>query len=224
MKLPLLLQRNNAKTKEQSKLHALSITNQNPPFISNLPPLESNTTRGLDQFTTQLDYTNTVNTLYTWNNTIQLSHNYDIDFNNINSNSYVTDSSTLQDVEQQQQLERSMMQERRARRLMSNRESARRSRMRKRRQLEELQVQMLHLLAANHHLTEKLNHVLECNYQLLQENAGLKQDITNYFFLDDEDLHSRRFHYSGLTMLTWPGTSSCLLGLNNTPLITNTSL
>lgn len=65
---------------------------------------------------------------------------------------------------------------RRLKRMISNRESARRSRMRKRKQLENLQSQVLQLLAANHQLAEKLNHVMESNYQILQENARLREE------------------------------------------------
>ncbi|KNA20598.1 hypothetical protein SOVF_050870 [Spinacia oleracea] len=65
---------------------------------------------------------------------------------------------------------------RRLKRMISNRESARRSRLRKRKQLENLQSQVLQLLAANHQLAEKLNLVMESNYELLQENARLRDE------------------------------------------------
>ncbi|KAL2927155.1 Basic leucine zipper 43 [Bienertia sinuspersici] len=60
--------------------------------------------------------------------------------------------------------------------MISNRESARRSRLRKRKQLENLQSQVLQLLAANHQLAEKLNLVMESNYEILQENSRLREE------------------------------------------------
>ncbi|XP_057545161.1 transcriptional activator TAF-1-like [Amaranthus tricolor] len=65
---------------------------------------------------------------------------------------------------------------RRLKRMISNRESARRSRLRKRKQLENLQSQVLQLLSANHQLAEKLNLVMETNYELLQENSRLRDE------------------------------------------------
>ncbi|KAL9231536.1 hypothetical protein vseg_006755 [Gypsophila vaccaria] len=65
---------------------------------------------------------------------------------------------------------------RRLKRMLSNRDSARRSRLRKRKQLETLQHQVCQLLAANHQLAEKLNQVVEANFQILQENSRLRQD------------------------------------------------
>ncbi|CAO2823655.1 unnamed protein product [Amaranthus hypochondriacus] len=65
---------------------------------------------------------------------------------------------------------------RRLKRMISNRESARRSRLRKRKQLENLQSQVLQLLSANHQLAEKLNLVMESNYELLQENSRLRDE------------------------------------------------
>ncbi|KMT04179.1 hypothetical protein BVRB_8g186270 [Beta vulgaris subsp. vulgaris] len=65
---------------------------------------------------------------------------------------------------------------RRLKRMISNRESARRSRLRKRKQLENLQSQVLQLLAANHQLAEKLNLVMESNYEILQENSRLRDE------------------------------------------------
>ncbi|KAK9684435.1 hypothetical protein RND81_10G209900 [Saponaria officinalis] len=65
---------------------------------------------------------------------------------------------------------------RRLKRMLSNRESARRSRLRKRRQLETLQHQVCQLVAANYQLGEQLVQVTEANYRILQENAQLRQD------------------------------------------------
>ncbi|KAK4766993.1 hypothetical protein SAY86_014744 [Trapa natans] len=68
---------------------------------------------------------------------------------------------------------------RRLRRMISNRESARRSRLRKKKQIEELQCQVEHLRATNHHLSEKLIGLLEANQHFLQENTDLKEKLTS---------------------------------------------
>lgn len=68
--------------------------------------------------------------------------------------------------------------EKRYKRLQSNRDSARRSRQRRKKQLEELQSQVNHLFAVNHQLTEKLIYLLDCNNKMLQENAQLKQQAS----------------------------------------------
>ncbi|VVB17534.1 unnamed protein product [Arabis nemorensis] len=77
--------------------------------------------------------------------------------------------------------------ERRARRMVSNRESARRSRMRKKKQIEELQQQVEQLMMLNHHLSEKVINLLESNHQVLQENSQLKEKVT-YFQLVMADM------------------------------------
>ncbi|XP_065851278.1 basic leucine zipper 43-like [Euphorbia lathyris] len=68
--------------------------------------------------------------------------------------------------------------ERRLKRMKSNRESARRSRMRKKRQIEELQCQVNHLQTMNHQLSDKVIHLLETNHQILQENSQLKERVS----------------------------------------------
>lgn len=72
----------------------------------------------------------------------------------------------------------SVIDEKRHKRLQSNRDSARRSRQRRKKQLEELQSQVNHLFAVNHQLTEKLIYLLDCNNKMLQENAQLKQQAS----------------------------------------------
>ncbi|XP_021909366.1 basic leucine zipper 43-like [Carica papaya] len=69
--------------------------------------------------------------------------------------------------------------ERRIRRMASNRESARRSRMRKKRQIEELQSQVDQLLTMNHQLSEKVIRLLESNHQVMQENGQLKEKVSS---------------------------------------------
>lgn len=73
--------------------------------------------------------------------------------------------------------------ERRARRMVSNRESARRSRMRKKKQIEELQQQVEQLMMLNHHLSEKVINLLESNHQVLQENSQLKEKVSSFHLL-----------------------------------------
>ncbi|KAH0741843.1 hypothetical protein KY290_034886 [Solanum tuberosum] len=63
--------------------------------------------------------------------------------------------------------------------MISNRESARRSRMRKQRQLDELWSQVLRLRTENHNLIDKLNHVSECHDKVLQENSQLKEETSD---------------------------------------------
>ncbi|KAK4252567.1 hypothetical protein QN277_014551 [Acacia crassicarpa] len=68
--------------------------------------------------------------------------------------------------------------ERKKKRMFSNRESARRSRMRKKQQIENLQYQVDHLQTMNHQLSQKIIYLLECNQQILQQNGQLKDKIT----------------------------------------------
>lgn len=62
--------------------------------------------------------------------------------------------------------------------MISNRESARRSRMRKQKHLDELWSQVVRLRTENHQLINKLNHATECHDQVLQENAQLKEEAS----------------------------------------------
>lgn len=71
-------------------------------------------------------------------------------------------------------------QEKRLRRTISNRESAKRSRMRKRKQIEELQMQLEQLMASNQHLSDKVFSLLENNRQILQENSQLKETVSSF--------------------------------------------
>ncbi|KAG8075217.1 hypothetical protein GUJ93_ZPchr0006g45753 [Zizania palustris] len=66
--------------------------------------------------------------------------------------------------------------ERKERRLASNRESARRSRMRRRRQLDELSSLVAELRAANHRLAVELNQASARHAQLARENARLAEE------------------------------------------------
>ncbi|XP_050221120.1 basic leucine zipper 43 [Mercurialis annua] len=69
--------------------------------------------------------------------------------------------------------------EKKLKRIISNRESARRSRIRKKRQIEELECQVNNLRTMNHQLSEKVIQLLENNQQILQENSQLKEKISS---------------------------------------------
>lgn len=72
----------------------------------------------------------------------------------------------------------SLVDERKKRRMISNRESARRSRMRKQRHLDELRSQVLWLQCENHRLIDKLNEVSEVHDKVVEENARLKREAS----------------------------------------------
>lgn len=73
--------------------------------------------------------------------------------------------------------------ERRARRMVSNRESARRSRIRTKKHIEELQQQVEQLMILNHNLSERVIHLLESNHQMLQENSMLREKVSSFQLL-----------------------------------------
>ncbi|KAI4346268.1 hypothetical protein L6164_013334 [Bauhinia variegata] len=72
-----------------------------------------------------------------------------------------------------------LLDDRKKKRMNSNRESARRSRMRKKQQIEALQYQVENLQTMNHKLSQKIVYLLECNQQILQQNAQLKEKVSS---------------------------------------------
>ncbi|KAF8039170.1 hypothetical protein BT93_B1657 [Corymbia citriodora subsp. variegata] len=72
-----------------------------------------------------------------------------------------------------------LIDERRRRRMISNRESARRSRMRKQRHLDELWSQVLRLRGENQSLVERLNEATERHERAVRENASLREEVSD---------------------------------------------
>ncbi|MFS7947913.1 putative transcription factor bZIP family [Helianthus anomalus] len=72
----------------------------------------------------------------------------------------------------------SLINERKRRRMISNRESARRSRMRKQKHLDELWSLVVWLRSENQQLVDKLNSFSETHNKVVQENTQLKEEVT----------------------------------------------
>ncbi|XP_076920136.1 basic leucine zipper 43-like [Bidens hawaiensis] len=85
-------------------------------------------------------------------------------------------SNSTSDEADEQQL--SIINERKQRRMISNRESARRSRMRKQKRLDELWSQVVWLRNENHQLFDKLNKFSGIHDEVVQENAKLKEEAS----------------------------------------------
>lgn len=100
--------------------------------------------------------------------------------NNYSSSSNVQDPMTSNNSTSDDDHQQSMViDERKQRRMISNRESARRSRMRKQRHLDELWSQVIRLRTDNHCLIDKLNRVSESHQLALKENAKLKEETSD---------------------------------------------
>ncbi|KAI3729595.1 hypothetical protein L6452_18256 [Arctium lappa] len=97
--------------------------------------------------------------------------------------SSLSNNSTSDEADEQQT---DMISERKRRRMISNRESARRSRVRKQRQLNELLSQLVRLRTDNHALMEQLNHLVESHKRAVEENAQLKEESTDIRRMLDE--------------------------------------
>ncbi|GMH30627.1 hypothetical protein Nepgr_032470 [Nepenthes gracilis] len=75
------------------------------------------------------------------------------------------------------ELHLSIINERKKRRMISNRESARRSRMRKQRHLKELCSKVAWLRSENHRLVDKLTLVAKCHDRVSRENFQLEEEV-----------------------------------------------
>ncbi|CAK8533333.1 unnamed protein product [Lathyrus sativus] len=124
------------------------------------------------------------NQLFNYQNTPQFHH----DFHYSPQSSCISSNSTSDEADEQNL---SLINERKHRRMISNRESARRSRMRKQKHLDELWSQVLWLRNENHQLIEKLNHVSENHDQVVQENSQLKEEALELRqMIRDMQIHS----------------------------------
>ncbi|KAJ0245453.1 BZIP42 [Hirschfeldia incana] len=87
-------------------------------------------------------------------------------------------SNSTSDEAEEQRPDKNIINERKQRRMISNRESARRSRMRKQRHLDELWSQVMWFRVENHQLLDKLNNLSESHEKVLQENVQLKEQTS----------------------------------------------
>ncbi|KEH25210.1 putative transcription factor bZIP family [Medicago truncatula] len=123
-----------------------------------------------------------------YGNYLNTPHQQFPDFNYSPQSSCISSNSTSDEADEQNL---SLINERKHRRMISNRESARRSRMRKQKHLDELWSQVLWLRNENHQLIEKLNHVSENHDQVVQENAQLKEEALELRqMIKDMQIHS----------------------------------
>ncbi|KAL2335348.1 hypothetical protein Fmac_016561 [Flemingia macrophylla] len=162
-------------TREVSGLNYLIPSNTCPYPPNNYTMIRNNNipTFQFPRFSNQL--------LYGYNNQ-NLIHDFSPQSSCISSNS-------TSDEADEQQL--SLINERKHRRMISNRESARRSRMRKQKHLDELWSQVVWLRNENHQLIDKLNHVSESHDQVVQENAQLKEEASELRqMIRDMQIHS----------------------------------
>ncbi|KAE8671079.1 Basic leucine zipper 43 [Hibiscus syriacus] len=96
----------------------------------------------------------------------------------INPHSSCICSNSTSDEADELEQQQSLVNERKQRRVISNRESARRSRIRKQRLLDELWAHLVWLRNENHQLIDKLNNVSKTHVEVVQENAQLKEEAS----------------------------------------------
>ncbi|XP_058739325.1 basic leucine zipper 43-like [Vicia villosa] len=113
-------------------------------------------------------------------NTTQTSHLYGFNQNPIlqdfsPQSSCISNNSTSDEADEQN---KGLINERKHRRMISNRESARRSRMRKQKHLDELWSQVVWLRNENHQLLDKLKSFSESHDRVVQENVQLKEQAS----------------------------------------------
>jgi hypothetical protein len=102
--------------------------------------------------------------------------------------SCLSSNSTSDEADEQN---KGLINERKHRRMISNRESARRSRMRKQKQLDELWSQVVWLRNENQQLLDKLNNFSETHDRVVQENVQLKEEASELRqMVCDMQLHS----------------------------------
>lgn len=143
-------------------------------FPSDLPSIHSLTPQDPFSFPTNLGFTqNNISSLHFLNN-LPNSQNYLPPLHEFTPQSSCLSNNSTSDEDQF-----SIIDERKQRRMISNRESARRSRMRKQRHLDELWSQVVHLRTENHSLIDKLNHMSECHDKVLEENMRLKEESSD---------------------------------------------
>lgn len=105
----------------------------------------------------------------------------------------MSSNSASDDAEDQQGM--GVVDERKQRRMISNRESARRSRMRKQRHLDELWSQVVRLRTENRQLIDRLNDLSECHERVALENVKLKQEAEE-LRLAMKDMQLETTHYA----------------------------
>ncbi|CAH8361678.1 unnamed protein product [Eruca vesicaria subsp. sativa] len=95
-----------------------------------------------------------------------------------NPQSMSLSSNSTSDEAEEPHMDKNIINKRKQRRMVSNRESARRSRMRKQRHLDELWSQVMWFRVENHQLLDKLNNLSESHEKALQENVQLKEETS----------------------------------------------
>ncbi|KAI8534285.1 hypothetical protein RHMOL_Rhmol10G0078500 [Rhododendron molle] len=144
---------------DAAELHFLVPSNPNP-YLPNINMMQNNTAA--------FQFSRSSNPLYHLQTTPQVQE--------FNPQSTCLSNNSTSDEADEQNL--SLINERKQRRMISNRESARRSRMRKQKHLDELWSQVVWLRNENHQLIDKLNHFSETHDKIVQENAQLKEETT----------------------------------------------
>ncbi|KAF7129684.1 hypothetical protein RHSIM_Rhsim10G0061200 [Rhododendron simsii] len=144
---------------DAAELHFLVPSNPNP-YLPNINMMQNNTAA--------FQFSRSSNPLYHLQTTPQVQE--------FNPQSTCFSNNSTSDEADEQNL--SLINERKQRRMISNRESARRSRMRKQKHLDELWSQVVWLRNENHQLIDKLNHFSETHDKIVQENTQLKEETT----------------------------------------------